>query len=127
MLIAKDERYQGVEKHSSGFKLLASMGWKEGEGLVRRSASDIKLRLAAHLFSRQGCIPTPYLMQGAKRQGMKQHIKVKKNSENAGIGLVRPGFFSGCCTISPCQCLNTAQRSQHCDYNDFCFILQPQQ
>ncbi len=27
-------RYQGVEKHSSGFKLLAAMGWKEGEGLV---------------------------------------------------------------------------------------------
>lgn len=28
-------RYQGVEKHSSGFKLLAAMGWKEGDGLVR--------------------------------------------------------------------------------------------
>ncbi len=28
------ERYQGVEKHSSGFKLLSAMGWKEGEGLV---------------------------------------------------------------------------------------------
>ncbi len=28
-------KYQGVEKHSSGFKLLAAMGWKEGEGLVR--------------------------------------------------------------------------------------------
>lgn len=28
------ERYQGVEKHSSGFKLLAAMGWKEGQGLV---------------------------------------------------------------------------------------------
>ncbi len=27
-------RYQGVEKHSSGFKLMAAMGWKEGEGLV---------------------------------------------------------------------------------------------
>ena len=34
MLVREDERYQGVEKHSSGFKLLASMGWKEGEGLV---------------------------------------------------------------------------------------------
>lgn len=33
-LTKDDERYQGVEKHSSGFKLLASMGWKEGEGLV---------------------------------------------------------------------------------------------
>jgi len=34
MIAEKDERYQGVQKHSSGFKLLASMGWKEGEGLV---------------------------------------------------------------------------------------------
>ena len=31
-------RYQGVEKHSSGFKLLAAMGWKEGEGLVRAAS-----------------------------------------------------------------------------------------
>ena len=38
MIIEKDERYQGVAKHSSGFKLLASMGWKEGEGLVRCSS-----------------------------------------------------------------------------------------
>lgn len=29
------QRYQGVEKHSSGFRLLSAMGWKEGEGLVR--------------------------------------------------------------------------------------------
>ena len=35
MVTREDERYQGVEKHSSGFKLLASMGWKEGEGLVK--------------------------------------------------------------------------------------------
>ena len=27
-------------------------------------------------------------MQGAKRQGMKSHIKVKKVQDNAGIGLV---------------------------------------
>ncbi len=33
-MAAIQERYQGLEKHSSGFKLLSAMGWKEGEGLV---------------------------------------------------------------------------------------------
>lgn len=27
--------YQGVEKESFGYKLLANFGWKEGQGLVR--------------------------------------------------------------------------------------------
>lgn len=26
--------YQGVQKESAGYKLLASMGWREGDGLV---------------------------------------------------------------------------------------------
>lgn len=26
--------FQGVDKKSAGYKLLSSMGWKEGEGLV---------------------------------------------------------------------------------------------
>lgn len=51
-------RYQGVDKQSSGYKLLAAMGWKEGEGL------------------------------GAARQGIKEHIKVKKKFENWGVGAV---------------------------------------
>ena len=33
------QRYQGVEKQSSGFRLLSAMGWKEGEGLVRALAA----------------------------------------------------------------------------------------
>ena len=38
-MVAPDEamfgkKYQGVEKRSTGYKLLAAMGWKEGEGLV---------------------------------------------------------------------------------------------
>lgn len=28
------DMYQGIEKDSTAYKLLASMGWKEGEGLV---------------------------------------------------------------------------------------------
>ena len=51
-------RFQGVDKQSSGYKLLAAMGWKEGEGL------------------------------GADRQGIKEHIKVKKKFENWGVGAV---------------------------------------
>jgi len=52
-------RYQGVQKESAGYRLLASMGWKEGEGL------------------------------GASKQGIKEHIKVKKKFENWGVGAVR--------------------------------------
>ena len=40
------------------------------------------------------------IVQGAKRQGLKQHIKVRKNVENAGIGLVSPdSLFGGCSTL----------------------------
>ena len=104
MLTPKDERYQGVEKHSSGFKLLASMGWKEGEGLVRYSTSDTEYWLAA--LTCVGNAPQPpFSVQGPKRQGMKQHIKVRKNVENAGIGLVCPNS-SGVCTISADRCFD---------------------
>jgi len=48
--------YQGVQKDSAGFKLLKSMGWSEGEGL------------------------------GVNKQGMKEHIRVKKKFENYGVG-----------------------------------------
>lgn len=51
-------RYQGVQKDSAGYKLLKSMGWKEGEGL------------------------------GASKQGIKEHIRVKKKFENWGVGAV---------------------------------------
>jgi G-patch domain len=27
--------YQGIEKSSAAYKMLASMGWQEGDGLVR--------------------------------------------------------------------------------------------
>ena len=49
------------QKESAGYRLLAAMGWKEGEGL------------------------------GASKQGIKSHIKVKKKFENWGVGAVRRG------------------------------------
>ncbi|KAG7669838.1 hypothetical protein Ndes2437B_g06027 [Nannochloris sp. 'desiccata'] len=55
---AQKQRYQGVQKESAGYKLMAAMGWKEGEGL------------------------------GASKQGIKEHIRVKKNYENWGVGAV---------------------------------------
>jgi len=55
---AQVQRYQGVQKESAGYKLMAAMGWKEGEGL------------------------------GASKQGIKEHIRVKKNYENWGVGAV---------------------------------------
>jgi len=55
---AQIQRYQGVQKESAGYKLMAAMGWKEGEGL------------------------------GASKQGIKEHIRVKKNYENWGVGAV---------------------------------------
>jgi Pin2-interacting protein X1 len=50
--------YQGVQKESAGYKLLKGMGWEEGEGL------------------------------GANKQGLKEHIRVKKKFENWGVGAV---------------------------------------
>ena len=48
----------GLQKESAGYRLMAAMGWREGEGL------------------------------GAAKQGIKQHIKVKKKFENWGVGAV---------------------------------------
>lgn len=96
MLAQKDERYQGVEKHSSGFKLLASMGWKEGEGLVSCSPQTESCWLCPDILGKP-LLSTLVSMQGAKRQGMKHHIKVKKVQENAGIGLVRIMFCQAAC------------------------------
>lgn len=82
---AEYERYQGVEKHSSGFKLLAAMGWKEGEGLVRYFFSFV-------CFSATWLLLLLLLicsaLQGAKGQGRKEHIKVRRRQDSSGIGLV---------------------------------------
>lgn len=55
---APRQRFQGIQKESAGYRLLKSMGWEEGEGL------------------------------GASKQGIKEHIRVKKNFENWGVGAI---------------------------------------
>jgi len=44
--------YQGIEKDSMAYKLLASMGWKEGEGLVSIQLCDLGSCATAELCSR---------------------------------------------------------------------------
>lgn len=79
------QRYQGVEKHSSGFRLLSAMGWKEGEGLVRL-LSDLSLFMCSRT---SGAESACCLSQGAKKQGIKSHVKVSKKHDSAGVGAVR--------------------------------------
>lgn len=50
------QRYQGVEKQSSGFRLLSAMGWKEGEGLV------CALTACLHSLSPVSCVVALLLM-----------------------------------------------------------------
>lgn len=49
--------FQGVARNDFAFKLLKQMGWEEGMGL------------------------------GKEKQGIKTHIRVKKNLEQSGVGL----------------------------------------
>lgn len=88
-MAAIQERYQGLEKHSSGFKLLSAMGWKEGEGLVRDAAAPYILAGVSLVCTELTQLFYSYA-QGSKKQGLKEHIKVKKKSNNAGIGVVSP-------------------------------------
>jgi hypothetical protein len=88
------QRFQGVQKESAGYKLMSAMGWREGEGL------------------------------GAAKQGIKTHIKVKKKFENWGVGAVskppasengvrvmRPLLHSSLCNTACCP---PAKLLPHC-------------
>lgn len=46
------EVYQGIERDSMAYKLMSSMGWQEGEGLVRTTSScDHSRRKRRHAAS----------------------------------------------------------------------------
>ena len=70
----QNELYQGVHKASTAYKLLASMGWKEGQGLVRAASQATTRCLACtRLCSRRRrprstapCCATLYLAGRAK-------------------------------------------------------------
>lgn len=80
--MAQPVKYQGVDKESSGYKLLAAMGWQEGSGLVRlvNVLELLDLRIGRIEFC---------TLQGARQQGIKEHVKVKKKHDSTGVGAVR--------------------------------------
>lgn len=77
--------FQGVNKTSCGYKLLAAMGWQEGEGLVRMLA----LARSTMHANYDTATPRHRSSQGAQKQGIKTHVKVKKKVDNAGVGKAR--------------------------------------
>ncbi len=77
--------YQGVNKASCGYKLLAAMGWQEGEGLV--CTCDVVCCLWSFQLHYQQTLCVIYT-KGAQKQGIKSHVKVKKKIDNAGVGKV---------------------------------------
>lgn len=83
--MAQPVKYQGVDKESSGYKLLAAMGWQEGNGLVRLVALG---SLTSVLTCGTPVDKLSYL-QGARQQGIKEHVKVKKKHDSTGVGAVR--------------------------------------
>jgi G-patch domain len=99
--------YQGVERESMGYRMLASMGWNEGDGLACscRLLPVGWLRCVLLQFVTASC-SIPLLaaldlvagdeaqlrvprggMQGARKQGIKTHIKASKRIDNSGIGV----------------------------------------
>eukprot|EP00850_Spirogloea_muscicola_P026643 SM008988S23667 [mRNA] locus=s8988:21:540:- [translate_table: standard] len=49
--------FQGVDKASAAFRLMQRMGWEEGAGL------------------------------GKHRQGIREHLRVRKHADHAGVGV----------------------------------------
>lgn len=44
------DRYQGIDRESYAYKMLASMGWQEGDGLVRRRSTGKSCAFASERF-----------------------------------------------------------------------------
>jgi len=93
--------YQGVDKQSFGYKLLANFGWKEGQGLVSKRSclvSEVAAYSLQHMTVHlhwQSSNDTSMLhshdfiaTQGANKQGIKEHVKVKKKQDALGVGAV---------------------------------------
>ena len=83
--------YQGVEKLSAGYKLMAAMGWREGEGLVSRELA-MTPKIALFYFLDTCTRPISHrchpFSQGATKQGIKSHVRVKKKIDALGVGAV---------------------------------------
>lgn len=86
--------YQGVEKGSFGYKMLATMGWKEGQGLVRSCFAPHRELGAKPVLRQHAAVYQPGwqlcfgVVQGANKQGIKEHVKVKKKQDALGVGAV---------------------------------------
>jgi len=101
---AMASRFQGVHKESTGYKMLAALGWREGEGLVRRSLALILQPMSAGLpLTRVGA-----RLQGAMKQGITEHIRVKKIHEKTGVGAVTLTFLPDSLSASSPGCFCTS-------------------
>ena len=85
---AMASRFQGVHKESTGYKMLAALGWREGEGLVSY-ARRLLPPMRAMLPLTRVCA----CLQGAMKQGITEHIRVKKIHEKTGVGAVPLSLF----------------------------------
>jgi hypothetical protein len=97
--------YQGVDKGSFGYRFLATLGWKEGQGLVRFacvfsrtpksrrcSGSHARARTNREQDPSILTIATPrpphhsLKSQGATKQGITSHIRVRQKADALGVG-----------------------------------------
>jgi hypothetical protein len=84
---AMASRFQGVHKQSTGYKMLAALGWKEGEGLV-----CMRTLLWPYGALPCSCTEQCARVQGAMKQGITEHVRVKKVHEKTGVGAVPPSL-----------------------------------
>lgn len=83
------EVYQGIERDSMAYKLMSSMGWQEGDGLVRTHCllMALRLRICLTLVYRHFRRIHVFLFQGAQKQGINVHVKAHKKFDTKGVGM----------------------------------------